>query len=159
MTKTIAARAALIGAVLGMCLLTNSPAIAQASKSEGVSGQESVKLNEEDHAAIRNAFEQSMNDNNFIIAARRGDAPAMKRMLVRQGAPVSLNLIAQGVTFRTSNGQPVPQEVPNNGGICVRWQLVTWFSPNPSPGYYYTMWVCTKYISSADGTVTYDSPL
>lgn len=159
MSYKVAARAASISAVLGLCLLTNGAAIAQTSKRAGVTGQESVKLSAEDHAAVRSAFEQSMNDNNFVIAARKGDAPAMKRILVKQGAPAGMDLIAQGVAFQTSNGQPVPQDIPNNGGICVRWQLVTWFSPHPSPGYYYTMWVCTKYISVADGAVTYDSPL
>lgn len=118
-------------------------------------------LTDADRLATQDAFTVSMRTTDFAVAARAGDAKIMKSILIENGAPASIDLIAQGISIQSSSGDPVPAETPNNGGICGRWKLVTWYAEYSSPGYpagWYTMWVCTMYMSDA-GVITYDSPL
>ncbi len=118
-------------------------------------------LTDADRSATQDAFAASMRTTDFAIAARAGDAEIMKSILVENGAPASIDLIAQGISIQSSSGDPVPAETPNNGGICARWKLVTWYAEYSSPGHpagWYSIWVCTMYISDG-GVITYDSPL
>jgi hypothetical protein len=121
----------------------------------GVAGASALTPDEQ--AATQNAFARAMRNNDFVVAARAGDAPLMKDLLVENGAPAGLDLVAQGIRITSTPGAPEPSQSLNNGGICVRWKLVTWY--NPVTHSYYTMWVCTQIISSSSGIVTYDSPL
>lgn len=110
-----------------------------------------------EQAATQNAFARAMRSTDFVVAARAGDAAIMKSLLVENGAPAGLDLVAQGIGIQSTPDAPEPSQSLNNGGICVRWKLVTWY--NAVTHSYYTMWVCTQIIAPASGVVTYDSPL
>jgi hypothetical protein len=115
-------------------------------------------LSAEEFAATNDAFAASMYNPEFVAAAKSGSAQVMKNILIGNGASADMTLTAQGISAQSTSSDPGAVEHLNNSNICTRWQLFTWYAAYSSPGHpagWYTMLVCTQYISEA-GTVTYD---